>query len=318
MGHGKIKIGQAAFSASQIGTLYGCGWATMLELYNKYKGIDEVLREPTDEAKESMAMGTFFEDTIARYAAQKLGVKIKKCGETAYWADDMPYFICHPDRLIMGLDKKGRRAAMEVKFVSPHAKGWGDEWTDQVPDYYLLQCQSYFANDVPCDVVYLVCLRGNRIYIYEILPDWQLIADIRDRVRSTKEQFDAGIVPESEKYEIAVSRYGTKVNKDADAVGADEAALEIYQELASNHRKLSEAKAKEDELKAKIADIIKTAPALVGVKNGELCRLAAWSYKTTNGYDMARLVAEHPEVKLDNYKTSKKSAYISVNYEEAV
>ena len=38
MGHGKIKIGSMAFSASQIGTLYGCGWNTMLELYNKYKG----------------------------------------------------------------------------------------------------------------------------------------------------------------------------------------------------------------------------------------------------------------------------------------
>ena len=119
MGHGKKPIGQSAFSGSQIGTLYGCGWNTKLGLYNKYMGINAVQEQPSPEAQESMSFGTFFEDAVAKYFANKMGFKIKRCGETAYWADDMPYFICHPDRLVVGRDDQGRRVALEIKCVYP-------------------------------------------------------------------------------------------------------------------------------------------------------------------------------------------------------
>ena len=314
MGHGKVKIGQSAFSASQVGTLYGCGWNTLLELYNRYKGINAVLQEPSKEAQESMEFGTYFEDAVAKYFAHKMGFRIKKCGETAYWADDMPYFICHPDRLVIGKDGQGRRVALEIKCVSPYSNGWGESGTTEIPDVYFFQVQSYFACEVPCDVVYVVCMRGNRIYSYEILPDDQIIADIRYRVAKVKADFDADKIPTTENYSESISYFSDKVNLDADALGANDEAISAWENLLQARSEKEAAEAKEEGYKKILVDYMGEAPAVVRTEGNKLVKLVSWSETTRNNFDRARLQEEHPEINLNDYYVTTKTRTVRFNY----
>ena len=314
MPSGKIKIGSMAFSASQVATLYGCGYGTMLSLYNKYKGI-ETLSEPSKSAQESMEFGTFFEDSVAKFFAKKMGFKIKKCGETAYWAADMPYFICHPDRLVIGKDSKGRRVALEIKCVSPFfSEGWGESGTTEIPDIYYFQVQSYFACEVPCDVVYVVCMRGNRIYSYEILPDEEVIADIRYRVAKAKSDFDAHIIPEAENYDEKVSYYGKKVNMDAEGIGANDEVLKIYSKLLESHKAVEGAKTEEEIYKSKLIDLLGTAPSFVVTEGKKVKKIAYWSVSTSNSLDKERLEKEHPEINLSDYTTQKTIRKFNISF----
>ena len=302
MGHGKIKIGSMAFSASQIGTLYGCGWSTMLELYNKYKGINAVLQEPSKEAQESMEFGSFFEDSVARYFAAKMDFKIKKCGETAYWQDDMPYFICHPDRLVIGKDKQGRRVALEIKCVSPFSDGWGDTGTTEIPDVYYFQVQGYFACGVPCDVVYVVCMKGNRINTYEILPDDEVIADIRYRVAKAKADFDADIIPEPVNYAEALNLYRQKVDLEADGIGANDEVMEKYNRLLQIHEQQEKLNADEDKIKQELMEGLGEAPAYTMTEGRKIKKIAYWSNGANSKIDEARLKSDFPDLVLDDYK----------------
>ena len=314
MGHGKVKIGQAAFSASQVGTLYGCGWSTMLSMYNKYKGIDAVLQEPSKEAQESMEFGSFFEDAVARYFASKMGFKIKKCGETAYWKDDMPYFICHPDRLVVGKDQQGRKVALEIKCVSPFSEGWGETGTTDIPDVYYFQVQSYFACGVPCDVVYVVCMKGNRISSYEILPDDEVIADIRYRVAKAKADFDADIIPNPENYDEAKAFYGRRANLEADGIGANDEVLGLYDRLIKIHYDQDDLKKKEEEIKQTLMESLGEAPAYVTTEGNKLKKICYWTTSTRKVLDTERLEAEHPEIRLADYTSQEPSRRFNVSY----
>lgn len=316
MGNGLIKIASKGYiTASMIGPLcYGCGFGTPLQMHNRYMGNNELIEQPSPEAQESMDFGTFFEDAVAKYFAHKMGFKIKRCGERAYWADDMPYFICHPDRLVVGRDEMGRRVALEIKCVSPYSYGWGESGTTEIPDVYFFQVQSYFACQVPCDVVYVVCMRGNRIYSYEILPDDQIIADIRYRVAKAKKDFDEGKVPNTENYDESIKYYSNRVNLDADAIGANDEALDAWENMLLARAEKEAAEAEEESYKKILVDYMGEAPSVVRTEGNKLVKMVSWSETTRNTLDKARLQSEHPEINLNDYYITTKNRTVRFNY----
>ena len=316
--HGKIAIGSMVFSASQTGTLYGCGYKTMLQLFDQFNGKERDESEISEQSKASMEFGTFFEEPVAQFVAKKLKVRIKKCGETAYWKADLPYFICHPDRLVIGKDSKGRRAAIEVKCVSPFAEGWGEEGTDQIPLNYFFQVQSYYACGVPCDVVYVACLRGNRVYIYEILPDKEIIADIRKRVRETHDAFEKGLIPNLEGYTDVSNFYGRKIDMESEGTGANDEVLAIYAKLSAIHAVKAKAESKEKDLKVKLIELLDTGKAFVNTnEKGKVETLCGWQEKEKKGFDLDALKADHPEIDFAAYNTTTKTREFRVNFPRA-
>lgn len=314
MGHGKIEIGSMAFTGSQVPNLYGCGYGTKLGIYNRYKGIFQDEETFTEEAKKSMEFGTFFEDAVARFFAAQMGFKIKKCGETAYWADDMPYFICHPDRLVIGKDSQGRRVALEIKCVSPFSEGWGEPGTQDVPDNYYIQCQCYFACKVPCDVVFLVAMRGNRILSYEITPDEEVIADIRYRVAKTKKDFDEGIIPNPENYEEASILYKNRVDLEAEGVGANDDVLAKYNELLEQHRISAEATEKEKAIKTELMTMLGENPAFVTTDGKKIKKIVYWLEKNTTRFNDERFKQDHPDIDLNSYREPGTSREFRISY----
>lgn len=316
--HGKIAIGSMVFSASQTGTLYGCGYKSMLQLFDQFNGNTQSKEKPDEEAVKSMEFGTFFEEPVAQFVAKRLGVRIKKCGETAYWKADLPYFICHPDRLVISRDSKGRRAAIEIKCVSTFAEGWGEEGTDQIPLNYFFQVQSYYACGVPCDVVYVACLRGNRVYLYEILPDKAIVSDIRKRVRETHDAFEKGLIPNLEGYDDITNFYGRKIDMAAEGTGANDEVLAIYAKLSAVHAVKAKAESKEKEYKVKLVELLDTGKAFVNTnEKGKVETLCGWQEKERKGFDLDALKADHPEIDFVAYNTTTKTREFRVNFPRA-
>lgn len=314
MGKGKVKIGEYAFSASQVGTLFGCGYKSLYEMYEQYKGI-ATEENVTEEAKKSMEFGTFFEDTVAKWYADKYNCKIRRCGETAYWADDMPYFICHPDRLVTGKDEKGRRVALEIKCVNPSAKDWGEDGTEDIPDKYYFQVQSYFACQVPCDVVKVVCMRGNRIFVYEIQKDEDVVAEIRRRVKQTKEDWDNGIEPDTQGYDEAVRQYSRKVKFEEGQIGAGDDVMNLWNQISKLHQIENDAKDQQEAIKVKLIKALGDNQAFVATIDGKVKKIVQWSSTTRNSFDKEAFSKDYPKINLDNYNRRKTTPYIKVNYD---
>ncbi len=281
-------------TCSQLGNLYGCGYGTLGDVYESFMGIP---KEFDDYQLKRMAFGSFFEEPVAQYFAKDMGFRIRRCGNRAWWRKDMPYFICHPDRLLIGKDREGRRAAIEVQCVSPRSEDWGDEWTDQVPDKYYLQCQGYFACEVPCDVVYLICMKGNEVLVYVILPDADVIADIKRRVKQAYESFMAGIVPKSENYEEELKRLSKRVDKDKEGFPAGDFGCGLWERLKENHKVLTAAKDTEEALKKQMAEFMGDFPSVITTDDdGKIKRIAWLSETHKNEIDKDSLKEDLPDV----------------------
>ena len=312
MGHGKIKIGSTVFSASNTGTWFNCGYKTPLELFNRFEG--HAVEEISDESRKSMEFGTFFEDAVARWYAEKNNVKLRKCGETAYWSDDMPYFICHPDRLVLGKDAYGMRTALEIKCVSPYADGWGEEGTEEIPDVYYFQVQSYYACEVPCDIVKVVCMKGNRINIYEITRDDDVVAEIRKRVRAAYESFNNGIIPSPADYEETQRFYGSRVKKELDGIGANDEVMGLYNRLIKIHYEQDNLKRQEEELKKTMMESLGESPAFLATENGKVKRIAYWGSTSRFKFDRLSFDEDHPDIDLDEYEKKVETPSFRIAY----
>lgn len=309
----RIRIGAPGYiSASQVANLFGCGYGTPYDLYKRLKG-EVVVVEVSDDVRKSLEFGTFFEDTVAKFAAAQKGFgKLVKCGTEAYFLEERPYFICHPDRLVKEKLPDGRRAAIEIKCVQPFAKDWGEEGTEDIPDVYYFQVQSYFACGVPCDVVFVCCMRGNRVYIYEIDPNWELIAEIYRRVDAFHQQTMKGIIPKSENYSEQISITGERVDWTAEAVPAGDEMLAKYTRLKELRGGVKALEDEEDALKRDILEFMGTSPALYTVEDGKPKRLATLSKSTRTSFDRKALEKDHPEIDYSPYE--KKTESLSLRF----
>ncbi len=136
----------------------------------------EPIPEPDEATRERMELGTWYEDPTARLAAKRLGLKIKR-DTFAHWRADIPELICHPDRLIVGGFRGVKNVALEIKTASTFAKNWGDEWTDDIPTQYLMQCIGYVICGV-AEAVLLAAFKSDSIRYYWVHPTKETVEQV--------------------------------------------------------------------------------------------------------------------------------------------
>ena len=296
-----IQAGSRAgiIGCSDIGTIFGVNpWATELDLYRRFFGEEEVLDEK--KAKRFWLGHKAEEGLVAPYVEEDLGVvlyqQVDKNGvELAWYREDMPYFLCHPDRLIQGPFKDVERVGVEIKTVAANSKGWGEEWTDDVPAQYLLQCAGYVACGV-CDAVLLVAFRDMAIYYYWIKPAVELV--------------DAVLVAVSEWYKNAIqpdfrptpSNYKEALELHSDKAGlsltADEAILLLVKEMRDTQAQLKELEGRVDEIKTLLIKKMDGYKTLVDQNGDKLCSIVVQSRRNFN--KEAALKA-HPDLAEDEF-----------------
>jgi Phage-related protein, predicted endonuclease len=148
----EVKNRKGIIGGSDVGAILGVSpYRTPYQAYVSFMGMEE--EEKTPEVIERLAMGTELEEFIAKQITRVFGSKLRK-SDYAYYREETPYIVCHPDRIEVGKDEEGRTVGVEIKSSSAFDNSWGEPDTDQIPYTYLCQCLMYMYCGV-CDTVKL-------------------------------------------------------------------------------------------------------------------------------------------------------------------
>lgn len=141
-----------------------CGiskWKTPVQLWQeKTRRVEP----PNLDDKEFIQWGNILEDTICEEWARRSGRKVRRVNQAR--ADkEFPFMRANIDRDVVGL-----REGMEAKNSSHWmADEWGDDGTDEVPLYYLIQGTHYMRVFDYEAWNFGVLLGGNELRSYRIL-----------------------------------------------------------------------------------------------------------------------------------------------------
>lgn len=143
---------------------------------------------PQKEA-EHLDTGNWLEGPLVEWAAEKLGVKVDYRNRTRV----KDFMACNVDMKV-----PGQAQSIEAKVVGPdHADKWGEEGTDQVPDYVQVQAQ-HQCHVADLELVWvpaLICrFRPVRV-LYRVERHEGLIQTIVEKEREFWEQHVVPRVP---------------------------------------------------------------------------------------------------------------------------
>ena len=279
---------------SDIGTIFGVNpWSTELDLYRRFCGEEEVIDEK--KAKRLWIGHKAEAGVVAPYVTEDLDLTLiqpvdEEGVELAWYRDDMPYFICHPDRIIEGPFKGVERVGLEIKTVSANSKGWGEEWTDDIPAQYLLQCAGYVACGV-CDAVLLAAWKDMAVYYYWIQPSKELldavIVSVRDWYqRAVSEDFR----PSPANFREAIELYGSGSGA---ALTANETQFLLVKEMRDMQAQIKELEDKIDGIKTSLIQDMDGYKSMIDAEGNKLCSVVISNRKT---FDKDKAVKVHPDL----------------------
>lgn len=162
---------------------------TALEAYLE---ITDPNHRPDLSENEAVIFGTVLEEPIAREAARRLDVQIRRVNTTLRHKTH-PFIVAHPDRLIVG-----KKEGLEVKNRSFFmGKNYGDDGSDEVIESEIIQCQHYMAVTGYVRWHLAVLLGGQRLRLFTIERDEDLIASLVEfEANWWRDHIEAGIPPE--------------------------------------------------------------------------------------------------------------------------
>lgn len=155
-----LKERQSGIGGSDVAAILGLSkWRTPLDVYNSKVG------EVTDEEDNvSMEWGRRLEPIIRQAYADKTGRAVE-CPGHLFRSAEHPFMIANVDG--MCADR-----ILEIKTARTGAD-WGEEGTDEIPEYYLTQVQHYMTvtGKELCDVAVLIGASDFQIYTVKNDPE---------------------------------------------------------------------------------------------------------------------------------------------------
>lgn len=176
-----LRERKKGIGGSDVAAILGLSpWKSPLEVY-----LDKTDEEDVeDRDNEYMLWGTVLEDDVAREAARRLGLEVRRVNQTLVH-NDAPWRMANIDRRIVdpgsdllamewvpdALKREDRRIrmGMECKCVNAfQAKDWMDEG---IPLLYQAQCQ-WYLHVTGWDMWIMAALfGGNHLGMWNVLPD---------------------------------------------------------------------------------------------------------------------------------------------------
>lgn len=253
-------------------------WRTAYQVWEDKTGRSE-------EQTETPALywGRLLEDPIRQAYADRTGFTVTK-PDSMFTSAEYPFMIANLD----GIASDGR--LVEFKTTS-RADGWGEEGTDEIPDYYQTQVQHYMAvmGADRADVGVLIAGRDFRIYTVEADKELQQML-IEEEARFWK-LVTTDTPPEVSCAADAARRWRTATAKKT--IDADATLLSTWRDLCTVRAQIDELKEREDELKTVLMGGMQDAVSLKS--NGKT--LASWSLPSCRKtVDSKRLKEEFPEI----------------------
>jgi putative phage-type endonuclease len=264
---------------------------------NPYKTADQVYAEkkgeiPPAEDTERMEAGRRMEPVIAEWYADREGERIANVNRILVH-DKYDFIRANVDRRIVG-----KKKVLECKNVDSMVfrfGDWGEEYTDQVPEYYYIQGHHYtlfpqFRQG--CDLAAVV--GGNRLKVYRFEYD-QEIADMMIEVYAQFwKNFEKGIRPEPQNLTDLQRRWKDTVDD----------AIEATPEIEDMARKLSAYKTAAKNIDAKIDAVkfeIQKYMEDHAVLNIAGKKAHSWKWQTARRFDTKAFQKDHADL-YEEYK----------------
>jgi len=280
--------------------------------------------ERSESQSESAHFGHLLEDLVAKEYSRRAGVKVQRVTQQLSLPDH-PWAIGNIDRAIINPEiagnvrfKDGKLTTdrlLECKTASEYlAKLFGEEGSDQVPDYYLTQCLWYLLLS-GCEFIDLaVLIGGNKFRMYRIERDEDLIDSIFRQVKAFWfNHVVADVPPDPTCFDDVLHRWSNHVV--GKQVEADFNHIKLAEELITVQSRQKADKAREDEIKLQIVTTMQDAEMMIS-QGKAIC---TYKEQSSTRIDSTLLKKEEPDLFEKYSKTSSTRVFrISSKFKETV
>lgn len=278
-----LKLRRRGIGGSDVAAIIGISkWRTPLDIYNDKTEEGE----PADDQEEdnpSMEWGRRLEPVIREKYADATGFRVSK-PEAMFINTAHPFMIADVD----GICEDGR--ILECK-TARSGKDWGEEGTDEIPQYYQTQVQHYMAvtGAQACDVAVLI--GGGDFRIYTVERDQELIDLL---IKEESAFWNQHVVPHIPPAPVSLSEIAAAFpTSDGKEKEASDQIADALNEMVVTEREIADKKAHLDELKAEVQGYMESSEKLL--VNG--VPAATWkSSKPRVTFDSKAFGAAEPEL----------------------
>lgn len=267
----------------------------------------KVAELPDDDAPDYMSVGNWLEGPILQWAAGELSVKITTKPKDLFHVKDGGIFAANHDSLIIGKDE-----SIEGKYANGEmAQAYGEPFTDQVPDYIIVQVQhQMYVSDLSKVYVALATpsYYGIDRRLYVVPRNEQIIETIVDygvkwweKHVVTKTPPDGDDVPPMYVLKALERRAGAQIRLPDEAIAWADRRTELKGQIKSLNAEVGAFDAK---LIHALGD------AEVGLLPNDKRKITYHQYES-NRFDTKRFKLEHPELSPDyTNKSSYRTLYV--------
>jgi len=266
----------------------------------------KVAELPDDDTPDYMSVGNWLEGPILEWAAGELGVKITTMPKYLFHVKDGGVFAANHDSLIIG-----KNESIEGKYANGEmAQTYGEPFTDQVPDYIIVQVQhQMYVSDLTKVYVALATpsYYGIDRRLYVVPRDEQIIETIVDYGQKwwekhvlTKTPPNGDGIPPIYVLKAIERRSGAQIRLPDEAVNWANRRIELKEQIKTL---TAEVEAEDAKLIHALGD------AEIGLLSDK--RKVTYQQYVSNQFDTKRFKLEHPELAPDyTSKSSYRTLYI--------
>jgi len=256
-------------------------WKSAYQLYLEKRG--EADRDNSN--MEAKSWGQRMEPVIREWYSETTGEEVWQPEEMIV-SPEYPWMYASVDGLV-GNDK-----ILEIK-TDRVGTNWGDVGTDQIPDYYALQCHYYLTvlDKQITDVA--VMIKGASPEIYTLNRDAEMSEMIIKASYNFMEAVKNGNPPEAKTYTDRLHKHRDVKDK---AVVASGEIFDVYEQLKRLSADIRDLEQEKDFLKTRIMEYL-------GINHGDVLldshgdKIVTWKQTTPRTVlDTNKLKSEMPEI----------------------
>jgi putative phage-type endonuclease len=264
-------------------------YKSQLELWLEKTGKDQALPkiDPDDESSPTY-WGSLLEPIVAAHYTKRTGNRVRRINAVLQHASE-PWMMANIDREIMGDEN--------VQILECKTAGLNGArlWKEGVPEYVQLQVMHQLAvtGKNAADVAVLIC--GQELQVHRIARDEQMIAHLIELERAFWRYVEAELAPPADGSESADRALRCLYPQDSGISVDFSEDLELsaaFSDLITVRHVLTENLKREADLKQRIQQQMGNASKAV-FESGHV----SWKRsKDGNGFDLARLLQDRPEL----------------------
>ena len=288
-----LTIRKTGIGSSEIAAI--CGLNPYMTAFDVY--LEKTAKSDPVEPSDAMLLGKRLEQTILNLYCERTGTQVLPMFNQTIRHKERPWQLATPDGIRQEIPK-----LVECKNVGRRmAVYWGEEGTDEVPKYYLVQAiwQESALGIAEADIAALI--GGDTFRIYEVPFDQELEELLLERAEKFWNKCVlADIPPQAQDSARAQAylkkRFPRELGLVRQATAAD---LELMQEYKEIERRKLEAEKEFDSAKLRLELAIGDDEGIEGYFGR-----VTWTAYTTNRLDTKGIRESHPKIAAEFEKAS--------------